>query len=397
MDDRRKFRTQYPGVRYREHKVRKHIGLPDRYFFIRWRNTEERVGWASDGWNARKAADLLSIVRRNQAIGEGPQSLGEMRRVQEEARAKREAEKKRLISLGGLLIDHYLPHVKRRKRSWRDDFYRINRINSFLGHLPLPDVSPENLEGFKARLEDSGLAPATVLQYLGLIRSAFNFAIRTKIDGVFLFEGANPVKSVELPRPKGRRERFLSPAELDALVEAAAEFGWLDLRDAIVLSVNTGMRYGEIVRLEWSDVDLVHGVITVRHEEHRKPGGPCYINADTRAVFDGRERVRGEPRVFPPPNGGFMKNGSITREDISKQFAKVAKRIGLNRGVTDSSQQVVFHTLRHTFASWLALNGTDIFRIKTLMRHETISMTMRYAHLIPDATRGAVENIRPKQ
>ena len=396
MDDRRKFRTQYPGVRYREHKVRKHIGLPDRYFFIRWRNTEERVGWASDGWNTRKAADLLSIIRRNQATGEGPQSLGEMRRVQEEARAKREAEERRLISLGVLLMEHYLPHIKRRKRSWRDDLYRIKRIDACLGHLPLPEVSPESLEGFKSQLEDSGLAPATVLQYLGVVRCAFNFAIKTRVEGVFLFEGANPVKSVELPRPKSKRERFLSPAELDALVDAAVDSGWMDLRDAIVLSVNTGMRYGEIVRLEWSDVDLVHGIITVRHEENRKPGGPCYINADARAIFDGRKRIRGEARVFPPANGGFMKNGSIYREDITKQFAKVVKRIGLNRGVTDSSQQVVFHTLRHTFASWLALNGTDIFRIKTLMRHETISMTMRYAHLIPDATRGAVENIRPK-
>lgn len=395
MSDRKKFRTQYPGVRYRKHKTRKHMGLPDRYFFIRWKTTEERVGWASDGWNARKAADLLSIVRHNQATGQGPQSLGEMRKAQEEARAKQEAEKLRLISLDALLNDHFLPYVKRRKRSWRDDFYRIKRINAFLGHLPLPEVSPELLDAFKIHLEDDGLAPATVLQYLGLIRNAFNFAIKTKVDGVFLFEGANPVKSVELPRPISRRERFLSPAELDTLVEAAVDAGWLDLRDAIVLSVNTGMRYGEIVRLEWSDVDLVHGIITVRQEEHRKPGGPCYINAEARAVLDSRAHVRGEPRVFPPVNGGFIKNGSVYREDMSKQFAKLVKRIGLNRGVNDVTQQVVFHTLRHTFASWLALNGTDIFRIKTLMRHETISMTMRYAHLIPDATRGAVENIRP--
>ena len=61
----------------------------------------------------------------------------------------------------------------------------------------------------------------------------------------------------------------------------------------------------------------------------------------------------------------------------------------------DARHKVVFHTLRHTFASWLAMAGTDIYRIKTLMRHKTITMTMRYAHLIPDATRAAVHNLRP--
>ena len=390
-----KVRTQYPGVRYREHRTRQHAGRVDRCFFIRHKRMEERVGWASDGWNARKASDLLAIIRRNQVTGEGQQNLREMRKAQEESRARHAAEERQFIPLGTLLDHHYLPHAKRSKRSWRDDAYRIKRINSHLGHLPLPDVTAERLQAFRAHLEDGGLSSATVLQYLGLIRTAFNFAIKTKVDGAPLFAGANPVNAIKLPRPKGKRERFFSPAEVDTLVHEASAAGWHDLRDAIVLSVNTGMRYGEIVRLEWSDVNFLHGIITVRYEEHRKPGGPCFINKEARAMLDGRCHIRGESRVFPPVNGGFIKNGSVYREDISKQFTKLIARTGLNKGIRDVSQRAVFHTLRHTFASWLALNGTDIFRIKVLMRHETIAMTMRYAHLVPDATRGAVENIRP--
>ena len=68
----------------------------------------------------------------------------------------------------------------------------------------------------------------------------------------------------------------------------------------------------------------------------------------------------------------------------------------LNKDSTSARDKVVFHTLRHTFGSWLAMAGTDIYRIKTLMRHKTIKMTMRYAHLLPDATRDAVENLRPQ-
>jgi len=69
--------------------------------------------------------------------------------------------------------------------------------------------------------------------------------------------------------------------------------------------------------------------------------------------------------------------------------------IGLNDGVDDPRQRVVFHTLRHTFASWLAMSGTDIYTIKELMRHKTLTMTMRYAHLIPDAKRRAVFDLHP--
>lgn len=62
---------------------------------------------------------------------------------------------------------------------------------------------------------------------------------------------------------------------------------------------------------------------------------------------------------------------------------------------TDRQRRIVFHSLRHTFASWMALAGVDIYRIKTLMRHKTLEMTMRYAHLIPDATHDAVYQLAP--
>ena len=72
---------------------------------------------------------------------------------------------------------------------------------------------------------------------------------------------------------------------------------------------------------------------------------------------------------------------------------ELANQLKLNDGIEDPRQRVVFHTLRHTVASWLALDGTDIYMIMKLMRHKTISMTMRYAHLIPDAKRRAVEDL----
>jgi len=79
---------------------------------------------------------------------------------------------------------------------------------------------------------------------------------------------------------------------------------------------------------------------------------------------------------------------------VSKTFDRIVKRLGFNNGVTDSRNRVVFHTLRHTFASWLALEGNlggnSILTIKELLGHKTLAMTERYSHLIPDMKRQAV-------
>jgi integrase len=74
-------------------------------------------------------------------------------------------------------------------------------------------------------------------------------------------------------------------------------------------------------------------------------------------------------------------------------FLRLAEKLKLNKDVTDPRQKACFHTLRHTFASWLALQGETLLTIKELMGHKTITMTMRYAHLIPDQKRRAVEKL----
>lgn len=63
--------------------------------------------------------------------------------------------------------------------------------------------------------------------------------------------------------------------------------------------------------------------------------------------------------------------------------------LGLNDGITDRRQKVVAHTLRHTFASWHVMAGTDIYTLKELLGHSVIQMTERYSHLAPAALQNA--------
>ena len=392
-------RTPYPGVRYREHPSRKHNGKPDRYFSIRYyinyKDCEEGLGWASDGWNAEKAHKILAKIKEGVKTGAGAQSLGELRAEAEAHRANQELEAKQSdlqrMTLSTFIVEHFLPEIKLCKRTWMDDKGRIDKhIHAKLGALPLCAINKNDIRAFLDFLRETGASEATALHYMAILRRIFNMARVTVVEGTPLFTGRSPMEGVALPKPKNGRERFLSYEEADRLVEGAKGAAQPDLHAAIVMALNTGMRLGEILRLEWVDVDLKHGIITIREEADRKPGGKVFINADLEAILKERFSTRGQSRlVLAPPKGGRE------RSSLTHRFSELVASLGLNEHVTDARHKVVFHTLRHTFASWLAMAGTDIYRIKTLMRHKTITMTMRYAHLIPDATRAAVHNLRP--
>jgi len=85
------------------------------------------------------------------------------------------------------------------------------------------------------------------------------------------------------------------------------------------------------------------------------------------------------------------KGGKVN--SISQTFRKVVFKLGFNHGIDDRRKKITFHNLRHTFGAWLAIQGEPILIIKELLGHKSITMTLRYAHLIPDQKRRAILNL----
>ena len=398
-------KTQYPNVRYYEHGSRRtRNGQPDKYFAIRYyvngRRKEEGIGWATEGWNAEKAHSLLGEIRAAIRTGKGPQSLAERREKEAEAKATKEAEKLQKQQAEMTLEDFfrtvYIPRAQKEKRSWRTDEQRIAKaINPALGKLPLRAMRREDVQAFLDQLTEKGNAPVTVKQYMGIIRRAFYIAADTTLaNDMPLVTGKNPATGLRLPSVHNERERYLTAPEVEAVLKAAGNLHSPDLQDCIILSLNTGLRLGELTRLRWLDVDWISKIVAVPHEDKRKPGGKVPLNGDALAVLRRRKETH-DPKhgelVFPSPAGGRE------RKTLSHLFRHIVDEAGLNNGITDPRHRIVFHSLRHTFAFWLAIAGTDLYRIMKLMRHSSITMTMRYAHLLPDATRNAVHTLRAPQ
>jgi len=89
---------------------------------------------------------------------------------------------------------------------------------------------------------------------------------------------------------------------------------------------------------------------------------------------------------------GLVRDGQKRRQ-ISDTFDAAVEGLKMNEGIDDPRQKVCFHTCRHSYASWLVQGGTDLFTVKELLGHKSLSMTERYSHLQPETLQKAVNGL----
>ena len=137
--------------------------------------------------------------------------------------------------------------------------------------------------------------------------------------------------------------------------------------------------------MEWTAVNLKSGTLLIKDTKSGRNRN-AIMTDDVRAMFESIIKNRESEIVFP------SRKGAKTTE-ISRTFDRVVEKLGFNKGIKDRRQKVVFHTLRHTYASWLVMSGVDLYTVQRLMGHMSISMTERYSHLAPDHLRKAVSRM----
>jgi integrase len=383
----KKYSTKFPGIRYRIHQTRKYGGKLDRYFFIRYRVNgkpkEEGIGWASEGWNATRASGILSDLREAHRTGVGPQTLEEKRRIEQEKRDAETAERKRKakeeMPFSMYFTEKYLPEAKTNKThdSWRRENNLFELwIKPVVGQMPFKNIRPFHLERIKKNMADAGKAARSIQYALAVIRQVFNHAIKNQ-----MFVGDNPATKVSKPRVDNKRVRFLTQDEADTLLDNLKNKS-KQVHDIALISLHCGLRASEIFKLTWSDIDLNNGIITVKGKGGKTR--PAFMTDKVKTLFE--NLPSGEPTdlVFKDRNGK-----KIMR--ISNLYYKTLEELGFNDGIEDRRLKACFHTLRHTYASWMVQNGENLYTVKELMGHSTLVMTERYSHLAKDNLRNAVQ------
>lgn len=371
--ERRK--TAFTGVYERKGEVRKLKNKPDICYDITYKADGklvwEKIGWQSEGYSAVLASQIRS------------ERLRSIRHGQDLPKDKKKAPFLKDIA------KRYLDWAQENKnRKGVEDRSRYeNHLKLRFEEKRLNEITTLDLERMKVELAKAGYSPSTITHCLALMRQMFN-----KARDWGLYVGENPVTKVKKPVIKNQRQRFLSFDEAAALLAALrqntrrkknpGELKDTKLHDIAVISLHTGARAGEVFNLRGQDVDFETSLLAfvdTKNNETRH----AIMTETVREILSRRMPTAPQAYIFTDRQGRKIK-------EVSNAFENIVDDLGLNAGVTDPRRKITFHSLRHTFASWLALRGETIQTIAELLGHKTLQMTMRYSHLTKDHKRRAV-------
>jgi integrase/recombinase XerC len=289
------------------------------------------------------------------------------------------------------LVSRFLEHLAEERnysehtlRAYGGDLARFRLfLVDFLGkpaeEIRPRDVDPLAVRSFLASLHRDGLGRKSQGRALSAVRSLFRFAAR---EGAV---EANPAAGVPTPRASRELPRHLRPGEIEGLLEAPAgddrEDAALVLRDQAILETlyATGLRVGELVSLDWHDLDLSARVLRVLGKggkERMVPFGR-QARAALRDWFAAWEEVRrrgDEAASDEEPVFLNHRGGRLTDRSVRRVLDRYVDRAALAAGVHP-------HTLRHTFATHLLEGGADLRAIQELLGHSSLATTQKYTHV----------------
>jgi integrase len=203
-----------------------------------------------------------------------------------------------------------------------------------------------------------------------------------------LFAGKNPVSDVKKPSSDNARTRFFSPAEADTLLKEFEKQGLADVYGMALLAFRCGLRAAEILKLTWGTIDFENEQIHIMDTKSKR-NRFAFMTLDLKSWLKSRyNNAKSAPQQLI-----FNQADGRPYLEIPKIFQRTVDLLGFNNGVSDRRHRLVFHSCRHSFASWHAMAGTDLAILQKLLGHETFAMVLRYAHLKPDTLKAAVKRL----
>ena len=254
-------------------------------------------------------------------------------------------------------------------KSYREDLRTLTEYlaEAHGGESPSAgNITVFDLRGYVAALSEAGYAKTTIARHLASMRSFFRFGLR---EG---WVKTNPAKPLRSPRKGRSLPHFLSAEELGRLFDAPPPNHPMGLRDRAILETmySAGLRVSEAAALKVRDIDSDR--MTIRVDEGKGSKDRYTVLAKRTLHF-----LRGYWRMYQPSHWLFegqkpashLNVSSLQRVFIAaKQKAQIAK-------------PVTIHSLRHSFATHMLEQGTDIHIVQRLLGHANINTTTIYVHL----------------
>lgn len=368
MDSSKRIKTKFAGVFYRESKTN---GKKDKTYYIRFKDTNQKI-------HEQKVGKFSEGVRENYCYQKRLEIVNKFRLGEEPHLSKRYKKNSKLLfsELADFYFEHKKSHWSKLNLQKSLSTYKLH-VKPFFEGVTAEDVNKQLLLKLQSQKMDSGRSAKTVNNIMAMVMAIFHFALEhEKITMV--------IPTIKKFSVDNTRERFLSIEEIQKLYERVYENRTLFL--FCKLALTTGARLSSILNIQKKDIDFNNAQINIKDYKNNttykgflSKDLSSYLAAHTdnmkttSYVLGGKDRPLTDTTITKPLRGIF--------DDLFN--------MGLDKD--DRKNRVVTHTLRHTFASHLAMNATPIYTIQKLMNHKDIKMTLRYAKLSPDCGKDSVE------
>ncbi|NEX61733.1 site-specific integrase [Noviherbaspirillum galbum] len=309
------------------------------------------------------------------------------------------------LTLFSFINGDYGDHLRAHNRTGEAIIDRLKALFAEYGDRPLTDFDVRLIDKWRAARIKDGRKASTVNRDLNDLKSLFSRAVDWRLIP------EHPLLSIKrMDESGGKIVRFLSDSEESRLRLALNEREKRDrdgrtranawratrgyellpnveenqfvdhLKPAVLLSLNTGIRQGELLSLRWADIDLDLAILTVRDEtakSNKTRHLPLNDEAKS-ALVQWKSQHRSTELVFPGRDGSRM-------TEVKTAWGKLLKKAEI--------ENFRWHDMRHHFASRLVMAGVDLNTVRELLGHSDIKMTLRYAHLAPEHKAAAVQKL----
>ena len=350
--------TKTTGVFYKE-IISKNNKVIDKVFIIRYidENNKERlktVGKYSDGIRETYCKAKINEITTKVRLGE---ELPHIAKV------------KSKLTFDDLAQRYFTDKTHTTKEPEKEKARYTNHLEKDLGHYLPENITADILLQMQNKFR-AKFAPRTVNHLIFMIGTIYKHAQKME-----LYKGSSPTATLDGLKLDNKRERYLELLEIKELLEESKKASfevWLFVK----LSLSTGARVGSVINIKKKDINIQSNYITIKDFKNNKTYNGFISDDELKEVLENRmKRLKANDNII-----------LLERSAIAWKLRPILDRLFNSELETnDSKNRTVMHTLRHTFASHLAINGTPILAIKSLMNHSSIEMTMRYAHLAPDA------------
>lgn len=297
-----------------------------------------------------------------------------------------EKEQLRLKELGNQnFVEYFKKLANKRKASNYDNWMSaLNYLESFTsGFLKFADLNEKFLENFKEYLLNTKsnksvkttLSQNSAVSYFNKIKATLKQAYKDEILQTDLNAKVSPIKAVET------RREYLTIDELNKLVKTPCNNELL--KRAALFSALTGLRFSDIQKMVWSEIEYIDGQGYFLNFNQKKTKGV---------------------EVLPISNQAYsLTNGSENPNDMEKDkkvFEDLQYSAYHNKhlfqwiGAAGISKDITFHCFRHTFATLQLFNGTDIYTVSKMLGHKDLKTTQVYVKIVDEAKRRAVDKIK---